>query len=114
MVATERSDSEYTDIQDAGYIGLEDVDWAPEEGWALTGEVPLIEGHSYVVWTWDDHYAAFRVASISPERVLVEWAYQTDEGNPELLLPGIAGTAVKEADGGRREHQKGEGRRVRS
>lgn len=90
MITTERSNEDYTDIQDAGYLALEDVDWAPERGWAPAGEVPLVEGHSYVVWTWDNHFAKFRVASITADRVVIDWAYQVDEGNPELLRPGAA------------------------
>jgi hypothetical protein len=91
MVATERTDDDYTDIQDAGYLALDDVDWAPEEGWAPEGEVPLIEGHSYIVWTWDNHYAKFRVASVTSDRVVIDWAYQVDEGNPELIRSGSTG-----------------------
>ncbi len=101
MVATERDDDDYTDIQDAGYLALEDVDWAPEEGWAPAGEVPLIEGHSYIVWTWDNHFAKFRVVSIAPDRVVVDWAYQVDEGNPELLRPGSANPARPTLSGAR-------------
>jgi len=114
MVATERSASEYCDIQDAGFVPLEDVDWAPEEGWAPRGEVPLIEGHSYLVWTWDNHYAKFRVASVTPERVIVEWAYQTDEGNPELLLPLRREVPARNPLGGLREHRAGPERRIGS
>ena len=88
MIAIERSADAYSDIQDAGYLALDDVDWAPEEGWAPGGEAPLTEGHSYIVWTWDDHFAKFRVASITADRVVIDWAYQVDEGNPELIRPG--------------------------
>lgn len=101
MVATERSADDYTDIQDAGYLALEDVDWAPEEGWATAGEVPLIEGHSYVVWTWDNHFAKFRVASVTGDRVVIDWAYQVDEGNPELIRPTAAAPARPTLEGAR-------------
>lgn len=114
MIATERSDDEYTDIQDAGYLALDDVDWAPANGWAPSGEVPLIEGHTYVVWTWDDHYAKFRVADLSSERVIVEWAYQTDRGNPELFHPNQAVGTLKAPLDGRRSHAKGQERRIES
>jgi roadblock/LC7 domain-containing protein len=73
-----------TDIQDAGYVALVDVDWAPDRGWSPAGEVDLVAGHSYVVWTADDHYAKFEVRSIQPDRLVVDWAYQVDRGNPEL------------------------------
>ena len=75
----------YTDIQDAGYVAsLEALDWAPSTGWSPTGTVELIPGHAYYVWTWDDHYAKFRVSELFPDYVTIEWAYQTALGNPEL------------------------------
>lgn len=74
-----------TEIQDAGYAtSLDAVDWAPSEGWSPTGTVELIPGHCYVVWTWDDRYAKFRVTSLFPNYVGIDWAYQTAQGNPEL------------------------------
>jgi hypothetical protein len=74
-----------TDIQDAGYtLSLDAVDYAPPSGWSPTGSVELIQGHSYVVLTGDDHYAKFRVTSLNPTFVTVDWAYQTAAGNREL------------------------------
>jgi hypothetical protein len=76
------------DIQDFGYASsLDAVDFAPvgvSGGWSPTGTVELIPGHCYVVWTWDDHYAKFRVTGISQSTVSFDWAYQTDPGNGEL------------------------------
>jgi hypothetical protein len=88
MIATEREEDVFTDIQDDGYRDLDSVDWAPDDGWSPTGDVRLIEGHSYVVWTWDDHYAKFYVRSLSPQEVVIDWAYQIDRGNQELRAPG--------------------------
>jgi hypothetical protein len=79
-----------TDIQDAGYAtSLDAVDFAPNGGWSPTGTAELIEGHCYVVWTRDDHYAKFRVTRLIPQTsgppvVEFDWAYQVDTGNPEL------------------------------
>ncbi len=74
-----------TEIQDAGYhLYMDDVGWAPPDGWSPRGAVELIEGHIYVVWTRDDHYAKFRVTSLAPGRVIFDWAYQTAQGNQEL------------------------------
>ncbi len=80
-----------TDIQDAGYASdLDAVDFAPSTGWSPSGTVELIEGHCYVVWTRDDHFAKFRVTGLqSPEpglaaRVVFDWAYQVATGNREL------------------------------
>ena len=76
------------DIQDFGYASsLDAVDFAPvgsNGGWSPTGTVELIPGHCYIVWTWDDHYAKFRVTGISSTTVSLDWAYQTDVGNGEL------------------------------
>jgi len=74
-----------TDIQDAGYAAsLDAVDYAPSGGWSPSGTAELIAGHCYVVWTHEDHYAKFRVTSLSPTRVVFDWAYQVDPGNREL------------------------------
>lgn len=74
-----------TDIQDMGYTAsLDEIRVAPEKGWSPTGAVHLITGHTYVVWTWDDHYAKFRVTSVTPQRVVFDWAYQLQKGNPFL------------------------------
>jgi hypothetical protein len=74
-----------TDIQDMGpTASLDDIDWAPGGGWSPSGTVEVIPGHSYVVWTWDNHYAKFRVVSVTSTRVIVDWAYQVDRGNREL------------------------------
>jgi hypothetical protein len=76
-----------TDIQDAGYATLDSVDVSPvgdNAGWSPTGTVELIPGHSYIVWTWDNYYAKFHVTGISATTVSIDWAYQTDQGNPQL------------------------------
>jgi hypothetical protein len=74
-----------TEIQDAGYASsLDAVDFAPTAGWSPTGTVELIAGHCYLVWTRDDHFAKFRVTSVTSSRVVIDWAYQVDPGNREL------------------------------
>ena len=95
-----------TDIQDAGYaLSLDAVDWAPEAGWATDGVVQLIPGHNYVVWTHDNHFAKFRVVSLSdsPARVTLDWAYQISTGNPELAArrPHAEGARVRRTFGPR-------------
>ncbi len=106
MIATERSEEDFTDIQDAGFLPLRDVGWAPENGWSPRGEVALIEGHSYVVWTWDNHFAKFRVVSVDADEVVFDWAYQTDEGNPELFVPVEPGSLTR-LDRTAKRHQLG-------
>jgi hypothetical protein len=74
-----------SDIQDMGYTsGLDDITIAPVDGWSPSKDVRLIKGHTYIVWTWDDHYAKFRVYDIKPDHVLLDWAYQLVIGNPNL------------------------------
>lgn len=81
------------DIQDYGYIDLEDVDWAPDAGWSPSKQAELIRGHSYVVQIEDKalglyHYAKVEVVSVNSAFAILNWAYQIDPGNPELA-PGI-------------------------
>lgn len=86
-----------TDIQDAGFLHFDDVTWAPESGWSPSGVVEAIEGHVYVVWTRDDHYAKVRIVDITSNSILVDWGYQVDGGNPEL----------RQGSGGRRPRLTG-------
>lgn len=78
-----------TDIQDLGYTEtFDDVDTARTGGWSQLGYVEALEGHTYLVWTWDDHYAKVRITSISPSgAVSFQWAYQTVAANVELAPP---------------------------
>jgi hypothetical protein len=78
-----------TDIQDFGYTdNLDDINYSPEGGWSYLGWVELIEGHGYIVWTGDDHYAKFRITELKNSWCKFDWAYQVDEGNRELAPPG--------------------------
>ena len=75
------------DIQDFGYTeSLDEITYAPQNGWSSTGIVEVIIGHTYIFWTWDNHYAKFRVTAIGPNYVVFDWAYQVDPGNPELAM----------------------------
>lgn len=74
---------EDTDIRDMGATSsIYDIRVAPSGGWSVTKDVELDVGRTYVVWTWDDHYAKFRVRSLSPGRVAFDWAYQLQRSNP--------------------------------
>lgn len=73
------------DIQDMGYTNtLYDIQSAPAAGWAPTKDAQLIVGHTYVIWTWDNHFAKLRVTAVTPSRVTFDWAYQLDRGNTRL------------------------------
>lgn len=88
-----RSDS---DIQDVGpTTSILDVRQAPSSGWSSTHDVQLVAGHTYVVWTWDDHYAKFRVTNLSPSRVTFDWAYQLQQSNPLLRARHMLGGRVE-------------------
>jgi hypothetical protein len=72
-----------TDIQDVGATqSILDIGTAPSNGWSTTHDARMAVGHTYVVWTWDDHYAKFRVKALSPGRVVFDWAYQLIPSNP--------------------------------
>lgn len=73
-----------TQIQDAGYVALVDVDYAPPSGWSGDGVVEAIQGHSYIVLTAGGHYAKFYVYQLNPGSIEIDWAYQIDPNNPEL------------------------------
>ncbi len=82
---------EDSDIQDMGSTqDIYDVSAAPTGGWVPADQgknfkyVEAIPGHTYVIWTWDNHYAKVRVKNITTERVVFDWAYQLVEGNREL------------------------------
>jgi len=74
-----------TDIQDMGSTAdIYDIEFAPEGGWSSTKDVQAIAGHTYVIWTWNNHYAKIRVSSITNQRIVFDWAYQIVEGEPLL------------------------------
>ena len=74
-----------SDIQDVGYTkSLYDVSDAPVAGWSPTKDSRVIGGHTYIIWTWDDHYAKLRVSSVSSTRIAFDWAYQLQKGNTRL------------------------------
>jgi len=82
-----------TDIRDMGPTNsVLDISVAPSSGWSSTHDVVLVAGHTYVVWTYDDHYAKFRVSALSTDRVTFDWAYQLQVSNP-MLKRAVVGDA---------------------
>ena len=80
-----------TFLQDLGYHeDFHAVDVVPAEGYT-TLFIELIAGHIYAINTPDDNFAKIHVRQISEERVIFDWAYQTDPKNvqlaPSLKLP---------------------------
>jgi len=89
-----------SDIQDMGYTtSLYQINEAPDRGWSPTKDARVIAGHTYVIWTWDNHYAKVRIVSISPGRIVFDWVYQLQTGNPELK-PDLNGRAPLETGDG--------------
>lgn len=86
-----------SDIQDVGPTrSILDIGEAPSGGWSATHEVVLAVGHTYVVWTWDDHYAKFRITALSQGRATFDWAYQLIPSNRLMkrtvaAVRGVAG-----------------------
>jgi hypothetical protein len=77
-----------TEIQDMGWTrDLDEISAAPTQGWSPTKDAHIITGHTYVIKTWDNHYAKVRVKDIPRSGVLFDWAYQTAVGNTELIAP---------------------------
>ncbi len=71
----------YTDIQDMGYTSsFDEISYAPDtnQGWSSAGWVEAIEGHTYVIWTNDNHFAKIRITSIDQgsSTVYFDWGYQ--------------------------------------
>ena len=76
-----------TEIQDMGYTNsLYDIAESPTRGWSPTGDMVAIVGHTYVVRTWDNHYAKIRIVDLSTTAVQFDWAYQLQAYNPYLKL----------------------------
>jgi hypothetical protein len=65
---------------------LTSIDIAPLDGY-ITGSIEAVPGFAYVFETQLSdglHYGAVRITHTSANYVILDWAYQTDFGNPEL------------------------------
>ncbi|MBR9977810.1 MAG: hypothetical protein KFH87_06955 [Bacteroidetes bacterium] len=75
-----------TDIQDMGHTtSIDDISAAPSSGWNPTGDALAVRGHTYVIKTFNGHYAKIRLVDIDADGVVFDWAYQVSRGNPELI-----------------------------
>jgi hypothetical protein len=91
-----------TDIQDLGYTDtFDDIGYAVENGWSTLGYCEVILGHTYLVWTRDNHFAKVRVTSYNKVTgtVTLDWAYQTATGNLELAPPANGWTRPERTTG---------------
>lgn len=74
-----------SDIMDLGPTrDIYDIQQAPSQGWSPTKDTVAVIGHTYVIWTFDNHYAKIRISNITNDRIVFDWAYQTVEGNRML------------------------------
>lgn len=74
---------EDSDIKDMGpTIDITDISIAPVSGYVplIAGDnikyTEAIVGHTYVIRTWDNHFAKVRVSQIASNKVVFDWAYQ--------------------------------------
>ena len=76
---------------------LTDIDWAPDQayspapidvrvGWGYVFEMSGGDGYA--------RYGALRVTHVGQDFLIMDWAYQTDPGNPELVPGGGVRTAL--------------------
>jgi len=79
-----------TDIQDMGPTqDIYDIAFAPKDGWSSTKDAVVVAGHTYVIWTWDNHFAKVRVETVTPDRIVFDWAFQLVAGDRQLkAAPG--------------------------
>ena len=74
-----------SEIQDMGVTqDIYDIAYAPTSGWSSTKDEFAVVGHTYVIWTWDNHYAKIRINSITNSKISFDWAFQLVEGNRTL------------------------------
>jgi hypothetical protein len=89
------------DIQDLGPTSsILDIRVAPTTGWSPTKSVSLRPGRTYCVWTWDNHFAKFRVSQLGRNSVVFDWAYQLVPGET-LFKPVPRGGVRQEVASGR-------------
>ncbi len=84
------------DIQDMGFThDFDEISYVPDTilndsaaGWSEVGWSEVIFGHTYIIWTADNHFAKIRIYQIfEPSAIAFDWAYQTAPGNLELSPP---------------------------
>jgi hypothetical protein len=78
------------EIQDYGYASnIDAVNYAPSAGWSASRTAEAIAKHMYILRLLEDdgyHYAKVYVTAVAGS-VTLDWAFQTDPGNPDLAPP---------------------------
>jgi len=89
-----------TQIQSYGSVAdLTDIDFAPELGYSRN-MIQAVPGYGYVFKIVEGttlRYGALRVTHVGRDYMIFDWSFQTDPGNPELLIR--AGQSVAMATG---------------
>jgi hypothetical protein len=78
---------------------LTSIDFAPASGYSRN-MIQAVPGYGYVFQIIEGssiRYAALRVTDVSRDYVIFDWSFQTDVGNPELLVRGGQSTALSTA-----------------
>jgi hypothetical protein len=82
-----REDSDIMDIFPAQTPS--DVILVPRKEWSKAHAAMALEGHEYVLRTWDHHYAKITIMRTSLQRIVCTWAYQAETTRPALMRPPI-------------------------
>lgn len=75
---------------------LTSIDFAPASGYSRN-MIQAVPGYGYVFQIVEGstvRYGALRVTDVSRDYVIFDWSFQTDVGNPELLVRGGQSTAL--------------------
>ena len=86
-IRTIRADARIALYDDAPVEDLTSIDIAPERSQFVAGSIEAVPGYAYVIETLRAdglHYGAIRVTHVGRSYLILDWAYQTDPGNPEL------------------------------
>ncbi len=84
-----------TGVLSVGQVAdLTSIDFAPNTAYG-TGQLEVLPGIGYI-FEMDGgdgfaRYGAVRATHVGQSFVILDWAFQTDPGNPELLIAGIGG-----------------------
>jgi hypothetical protein len=83
-----------SDIKDMGPTSsITAITLAPVSGYVvlIPGDnikyTEVFEGHTYIIKTWNNHFAKVRIKQIAADRVIFDWAYQLLE-NERMLKAG--------------------------
>jgi hypothetical protein len=72
-------------IKDMGLTtDIYDITYAPLTGYSTTSDAPCVANHTYVINTFDNHYAKIRVSSVSASSITFDWAFQLITGETML------------------------------